>query len=153
VELESQADELRARGYGIATISYDPPEVTAAFTEQNGISFTMLSDVGSETIRRFELLNPVPEWAIGENSDDPDVAADVATFVSVVNPSERMVGIAFPGTFMLDTDGRVTSRYFEDSYIERNTVSSIIMRLGEAQAPVRAAQISKRRLPSVTGSH
>jgi len=102
----------------------------------------MLSDVGSETIRRYGILNPVPEWALGENADDPAVKAAVATYVSVVNPSERMVGIAFPGTFMLDTEGRVTSRYFEDFYIERNTVSSIIMRLGEGRDPVEAARIS-----------
>lgn len=102
----------------------------------------MLSDVGSETIRRFGILNPVPEWAVGENAGDPTVEAAVETYVSVVNPSERMIGIAFPGTFMLDTDGRVTSRYFEDSYIERNTVSSIIMRLGEGRDPVEAARVS-----------
>ena len=36
-----------------------------------------------------------------------------------------MVGIAFPGTFILDPQGRVTSRFFEDFYIERNTVSSL----------------------------
>lgn len=150
MELESQADELRERGYGIAVISYDPQEVTAAFTEQNGISFPMLSDVGSETIRRFGILNPVPEWAFSEHADDPAVQADIATYVSVVNPSRNMIGISFPGTFMLDTAGRVTSRYFQDSYIERNTVSSIVVRLGEARVPVRAAKISMPQLELTT---
>ena len=110
----------------------------------------MLSDAGSATIRRYGILNPVPEWAFGENADDPDVQADIATFVSVVNPSEMMIGIAFPGTFMLDTSGRVTSRYFENSYIERNTVSSIVVRLGEAEVPVRAAEISMPQLDLTT---
>jgi peroxiredoxin len=150
VELESQADSLRARGYGIAVISYDPIEVTAAFTEQHDISFPMLSDVGSATIRRFGLLNPVPEWALGENRDDPAVQADVATYVSVVNPSERMIGIAFPGTLMLDTDGRVTSRYFEDFYIERNTVSSIVVHLGDEREPVGAVRLSSAQLDLTT---
>jgi peroxiredoxin len=150
VELESQADELRERGYGIAVISYDPQEATARFATANDISFPLLSDVGSETIRRFELLNPVPEWAFGDSADDPDVQADIATYVSVFNPSENMIGMAFPGTFMLDRTGRVTSRYFEDSYIERNTVSSIVIRLGEAQVPVRAAQLSMPQLELTT---
>jgi peroxiredoxin len=150
VELESQADEVRERGYGIAVISYDSREATKRFAEANGISFPLLSDVGSETIRRYGILNPVPEWVFGENSEDPDVQADVATFVSVVNPSENMIGIAFPGTFMLDTAGRVTSRYFENSYIERNTVSSIVVRLGEAEVPVRAAQLSMPQLELTT---
>ena len=150
MELESQADELRERGYGIAVISYDEQEATARFTEANNISFPLLSDVGSETIERYGILNPVPQWAFGEDADDPTVQADIATFVSVVNPSEMMIGIAFPGTFMLDTAGRVTSRYFENFYIERNTVSSVIIRLGEAQVPVRAAQLSMPQLELTT---
>lgn len=150
MELESQADEVRERGYGIAVISYDAQEATKRFSDANDISFPLLSDVGSETIRRYGILNPVPEWAFGENADDPAVQADVATFVSVVNPSENMIGISFPGTFMLDTAGRVTSRYFENSYIERNTVSSIVIRLGEAEVPVRAAQLSMPQLELTT---
>lgn len=150
MELESQADELRDRGFGIAVISYDTEEAIAEFSEANDISFAMLSDAGSETIRRFGLLNPVPEWAFGENADDPDVQADIATYVSVFRPSENMIGMAFPGTFMLDTDGRVTSRYFEDSYIERNTVSSIVIRVGEAELPVRAARLSMPQLELTT---
>jgi peroxiredoxin len=150
VELEAQANELRERGYGIAVISYDPPEVMAAFSQEHGISFPMLADVGSETIRRFGILNPVPEWAFGENADDPAVQADIATYVSVVNPRQSMIGMAFPGTFMLDTDGRVSSRYFEDFYIERNTVSSIVMRLGEARDPVSAVRVSTPQLELTT---
>lgn len=150
MELESQADELRARGYGIAVISYDSREVMAAFAAQHDISFPMLSDVGSAVIRRFELLNPVPEWAFGENADDPAVQADVQTYVSVVGARENMVGMAFPGTFMLDPDGRVTSRYFEDFYIERNTVSSIVMRLDDEIEPVSAVRISTAQLDLTT---
>ena len=92
----------------------------------------------------------MPEWAFGENADDPAVQADIATFVSVVNPTESMIGIAFPGTFMLDTNARVTSRYFENSYIERNTVSSIVVRVGEAEVPVRAAQLAMPQLRLTT---
>ena len=150
MELETQADELRERGYGIAVISYDAQDATAQFAEQNDISFPLLSDLGSETIQRFGLLNPVPEWAFGDNVDDPDVQTDIATYVSVFNPAEMMIGIAFPGTFMLDSTGRVSSRYFENSYIERNTVSSIVIRRGEAQVPVRAAQVSMPQLELTT---
>ena len=150
MELQGQVDELREKGFGLAVISYDPQEPIAAYAEQQGITFPMLSDVGSETIRRFEILNPVPEWAIGPDSEDSAVQADVATYVSVVNPSARMVGIAFPGTFMLDVEGRVTSRYFEDFYIERNTVSSIVMRLGDTLEPVGAVRISTAQLDLTT---
>src|SRR5262249_23464834 len=70
-------------------------------------------------------------------------------YVSVVRPSAQMVGIAFPGTFILDRQGRVTSRYFEDFYIERNTISSIMMRLGNKSA-VAGTKIASRQFDVTT---
>jgi hypothetical protein len=90
----------------------------------------MLSDVGSETIKRFGILNTVAIEAAGPNGKDPALADDIRTYASVVGPNARMAGIAFPGTFIVDRSGRVTSRFFEDSYISRNTSSSILMRAG-----------------------
>src|SRR5215471_19532205 len=124
------------------TISYDRPGVLAAFSKQHGITFPLLSDVGSATIKWYGILNPVPEWAIGPDKDDPEVKAAVQKYVSVVNPNPSMVGIAFPGTFILDRQGRVTSRYFEDFYIERNTISSIMTRLNNRVGPVAGTKVS-----------
>jgi peroxiredoxin len=115
---------------GLATISYDPPEILAAFGKQRGISFPMLSDVGSETIKRYGILNTVAMELAGPNAKDPALADDLRTYVSVVGPNARQAGIAFPGTFILDRSGRVKSRFFEDFYITRNTSSSILMRAG-----------------------
>src|SRR5436190_14579530 len=47
VDLQSGVEGLRKRGLGVATISYDPPEVLASFAKQRGITYPMLSDVGS----------------------------------------------------------------------------------------------------------
>ena len=69
-----------------------------------------------------------------------------AKFVSVVNPRAGMVGIAFPGTFLLDRRGKVTSRFFEDFYIERNTASSLMLKLGVAGDSVAGTEISSARL-------
>jgi peroxiredoxin len=150
VELQSRVNELRQKGLGLAAISYDRPEVLAAYTKQHGITFPLLSDVGSPTIEKYGILNPVPEWAIGPDKDDPAVKAEVQKYVSVVNPNAAMVGIAFPGTFILDRQGRVTSRYFEDFYIERNTISSIMMRLTDRVAPVAGTKVSTGQLDITT---
>jgi hypothetical protein len=107
----------------------------------------MLADVGSVTIRKFGLLNPVPEWALGPDKDDPAVQAEVQKYVSVVRPTAAMVGIAFPGTFILDPLGRVKQRAFEDFYIERNTVSNLLIKLGDKTgASVAATKISTAHL-------
>ncbi len=143
--------ELAAKGLGLATISYDPVETLAAFSKQHGITFPMLSDVGSPTIKKFGILNPVPEWAIGPNKDDPAVQADVQKYVSVVRPTAAMVGIAFPGTFILDTEGRVKQRFFQDFYIERNTVSNLLIKLGDkTDAAVAGTKIATAHLDITT---
>ena len=138
--------ELRDKGLGLVAISYDPPEVLASFSKQKGITFPMLSDTGSVTIKRYGILNTVAEEAVGPNAKDPVVAADVKKYVSVVGANARMVGIAFPGTFILDRSGRVQSRFFEDFYIERNTVSSIMARVGTNSAAVAGTQVSSAHL-------
>ena len=50
------------------------------------------------------------------------------------DPGSRAYGIPYPGTFILDTAGRVLQRFFEQRYQERLTVSSIAVRLGDPLA-------------------
>jgi hypothetical protein len=135
---------------GLAAISYDPPETLAAFSRQRGITFPLLSDAGSSTIKAFGILNPAVEWAFGPDKDDPAVVAEVRKYVSGGQPNPVMVGIALPGTFMLDHRGRVTSRFFEELYVERNTTSSVMTRLGAGTVPVAAAKISTGQLDLTT---
>jgi len=87
---------------------------------------------------------------MGPDKDDPAVKTEIEKYVSVRTPNPSQVGIAFPGTFILDKEGRVTSRFFEDFYIERNTVSSIMMRLGNRVAPVAGTKVSTAHLEITT---
>ncbi len=95
-------------------------------------------------------MNPVPEEAFGPDSDDPGIAADIRKYVSVGRPNKAMVGIAFPGTLILDPQGRVTERFFEESYNERNTVSSLMMRLGTSGTSVAGTRISTEHVEVTT---
>ena len=147
MELQSQVKQLHDKGLGLASISYDKPELIAAFAKEHGISFPMLSDVGSVTIKKFGILNPAPEWALGPDKDDPAVDAEVRKYVSVVGARDFMVGIAFPGTFILDTQGRVKQRFFQDFYIERNSVSNLLIKLGDkTEAAVSGTKVSTAHL-------
>jgi peroxiredoxin len=51
--LQGQLQALKDKGLGLAPISYDPPEILAAFSLQRGITFPSLSDIGSSTIKAF----------------------------------------------------------------------------------------------------
>jgi len=91
---------------GLAAISYDPVSTLADFSRRRGITFPLLSDPGSETIKRYGILN------------------------TTIDPKNELYGYPFPGTFIVDRRAIVTSRVFEPIYQERSTISSILVRLG-----------------------
>ena len=120
MELQSRYADLQDRGLGLAVITYDPTTTLAAFAAARGITFPLLSDEGSATIREYGLLN---------EEMNPDRAPEERRAVM-----ERMYGIPYPGTLMLDPAGRVAARFFEAAIQERFTASSIAVRLGDAVA-------------------
>jgi Peroxiredoxin len=79
----------------LAAISYDPVATLADFSARRGITFPLLSDPGSDTITRYGILN------------------------TTVDAKNALYGYPFPGTFIVDRQGVVTSRYFEEAYQER----------------------------------
>ncbi len=91
----------------MAAISYDPVAVLAEFSARRAITFPLLSDPGSATIKRYGIFN-----------------------VTVPESNQQTYGIPFPGTFMLNAQRVVTARFFEPAYQERNTVASMLARLG-----------------------
>src|ERR1700724_4635677 len=92
---------------GLAAISYDSVPTLADFSTRRGVTFPLLSDAGSETIKQYGILN------------------------TTIDPKNELYGYPFPGTFIVDRQGIVTSRFFEEAYQERATVSSILVRLGQ----------------------
>ena len=117
MELQGRLADIRKAGMGLAAISYDPVPVLADFSRRRGITFPLLSDAGSETIKRYGILN------------------------TTIDPQNQLYGYPFPGTFIVDRQGIVTSRFFEEAYQERDTVSSILVRLGQ-HVDVHATKIT-----------
>ena len=140
MELQDRAEELRGQGLGVAAISYDSEEALSDFAQRRGISFPLLSDDDSAVITEFGILNTVAAEAVGPNKDDPAVVADTRQYVSVFGASQNIVGTPFPGTFMLDAQGRVTSRFFEEFYRERNTTANMMLKLGNGLSPIAAIE-------------
>jgi hypothetical protein len=119
---------IRRSGFGLAAISYDPMRVTAGFSQRRGITLPLLSDAGSAVIKRYGILN-----------------------TTVPPTNQQVYGVPFPGTFVVDRGGIVTSRVFETAYQERDTMSSLIVRLGgPVDAP--ATKISAPHLDLTTFS-
>jgi hypothetical protein len=122
VELQGRVDTLKRQGISVVAVSYDPVATLSDFAGRRGITFPLLSDPGSVTIKRYGILN-----------------------TTLPETNRQTYGIPFPGTFMLDTQGRVTARFFEPAYQERNTVASILARLGTDLA-VPATRVSSPQL-------
>ena len=105
-----------------------------------GITFPLLADDDSSVITEFGILNTVAAEGVGDNADDPDVQADVAKYVSAFGANPMIVGTPYPGTFMIDGDGKVTSRFFEEFYRERNTTTNVMLKLGMGLSPIAAVE-------------
>jgi hypothetical protein len=103
----------------VAAISYDPVPVLADFAKRRAITFPLLSDSGSAVIRAYGILN-----------------------TTVPSSNQQQYGIPFPGTFIVSARGVVTSRVFEAAYQERDTISSIMIRLGDRLNPAAAARVA-----------
>ena len=146
VELQGRVKELAAQGLGLAAISYDSPEIHARFSQQRGISYPLLADVGSVVIKKYGVVNPVGEMALGAGKDDPEVKAVVQRLVTGGAVGQRHVGMALPGTLIIDRQGRVTSRFFEDYYVERATMANVMLRLGANASPVASTKIATPHL-------
>ena len=117
-ELQTRSANLKKQGINLAAMTYDPVPILADFSKRRGITFPLLSDPGSATIKRYGILN-----------------------TTVPETNQQSYGIPFPGTFMLNPQGVVTARFFEQAYQERNTVGSILARLGN-NVDVAATKVS-----------
>jgi len=104
VELEQHKDEFQKLGVGIAAVSYDSVAILSNFAQRKGIHFPLLSDPDSKIIRTLGLLNET-------------IPKDNAFF-----------GVPYPGSFVLDKNGVIVAKYFEEDYKQRYTSGDILVR-------------------------
>ncbi|MBI3979130.1 MAG: redoxin domain-containing protein [Chloroflexi bacterium] len=92
-------------------VSYDPVSVLAAFAEKRGVTYPLLSDEGSHAIRALGLLNT--------HLDQQHAHYGGQT-------RDYHHGVPYPGTFVLDEDGIVVEKHFEQSYRVRPTAAALV---------------------------
>ncbi|QLC25155.1 peroxiredoxin family protein [Parasphingopyxis algicola] len=102
VELRDIQDDLEQRGYVLATLSYDAPEILADFAAREEIEYPMLSDEGSVTIDAFDLRDP----QYGEES-----------FAN---------GVPRPAILVIGNDGTVRAKMVETDYRTRPEPADIV---------------------------
>jgi peroxiredoxin len=110
VELERNLAAVRKQGLGVAAISYDSVAALKNFADRQHITYPLLSDSGSKTIRTFGILN------------------------ETVKPDTAFYGVPYPGTYIVNVRGKVQSKYFEDDFRERVSASDILIQESGKQA-------------------
>jgi len=105
----------------LAAISYDSPAILKNFAGRKQITFPLLSDPDSKIIRAYGILNETA-------------------------PKGPFYGIPYPGTFVVDTNGIVIAKYFEDDYTERYTSADILIKQFGAEASAAHSTIEAKHL-------
>jgi hypothetical protein len=102
---------MRQAGLEVYSITYDPLDSVRRFAETYGITYHLLSDEGSVVIKRFGILNTlIPE---DEMSFHPATG-------------QPYHGVPFPGTYIVDSRGVVTEKYFNRHYATRVSAGTIL---------------------------
>jgi len=105
--------EIKARGYGLAAISYDKTRDLERFHRKWRVQFPLLSDEGSKMIDALGLRNPFYE------------------------EGHYAHGVPYPVIFVLDTDKKIVAKLLRESYRERPEPEVLIETLDKLSAASR----------------
>jgi peroxiredoxin len=107
IDVNGGVEEITKRGYRIAALSYDSPEILQTFTAKRHIAYTLLSDPKSEVIDRYKLRDPQ------------------------YPPGSKAYGVPRPIIFVIGTDGVIKAKLYEESFKLRPPVTAVISNLDE----------------------
>jgi peroxiredoxin Q/BCP len=104
-DLIANAALLTDAGYNIAVVTYDAPDVLAAYAAEQKASFPLLSDTGSATIKALGLLNETYE------------------------PGSFAYGIPHPMIIVVGPDNTVKAKFAEEGYKVRPALQDVVKTL------------------------
>ena len=102
IDLRGAQDALKAKGYGLAALSYDSPEVLAQFAARRDIGYPLLSDPKSATIDAYGIRDP--QYPAGHMAH----------------------GVPLPAIFILSRDGVVQAKLAEEGYRNRPPTAVVL---------------------------
>ena len=99
MQLQKDIKSIEKAGIQLVGISYDSSQVLKGFAKKEKITFRLLSDPDSRTIKAYGVLNK--------------------------DAKGRQAGIPHPGTFLVGTDGKI-KRLFPGTVRRRHTTKELI---------------------------
>jgi hypothetical protein len=95
--------KFEAHGIKLYAISYDDQETLREFAQKQNIPYPLLSDLDSEVIQQYGILN-----------------------TEVTRDDGPLYGTPFPGVYVADESGRVVAKFFHDTYKKRDSPETLI---------------------------
>jgi peroxiredoxin len=102
MDLNTAVAGIERRGYKMAGISYDSPQTLKTFIERRSIGYTLLSDPKSVVIDRYKLRDPQ------------------------YPPGNFAYGVPRPIIFILDKNGVIKAKLYEETYTKRPPATLVI---------------------------
>jgi peroxiredoxin len=110
MDLNTAVAALERRGYRMAGISYDSPQILKTFIDRRQIAYTLLSDPKSEIIERYGLRD------------------------SQYQAGSRAYGVPRPIILILDKTGTIKAKLYEETYTKRPPASLLISTIDKVAA-------------------
>jgi peroxiredoxin len=110
MDLNTAKAAIERRGYKMAGISYDTPDILSTFIERRMIGYTLLSDPKSEIIDRYELRDPQ------------------------YRPGSRAYGVPRPIILVIDRGGTTKAKLYEETYQKRPPAALVVETLDKIAA-------------------
>ncbi len=110
MDLNGAAADIERRGYHLAGISYDSTKILANFIERRKIAYTLLSDPKSTIIDRYKLRDPQ------------------------YPPGNFAYGVPRPIIFILDKNGTIRAKLYEETYTKRPPATLVISTIDKLAA-------------------
>ena len=107
IEMNAGISDIAKRGFNVAVLTYDAPDVLKGFAAKRKITYTLLSDPKSEIIDLYKLRDPQ------------------------YPPGHRAHGVPRPITFILARDGTIRAKLYEEDFRVRPPVTAVISKIDE----------------------
>ena len=110
MDLNTAVAALERRGYRMAGISYDSPQILKTFIDRRQIRYTLLSDPKSEIINRYGLRDPQYQ------------------------PGNPAYGVPRPIILILDKTGTIKAKLYEETFTKRPPAPLLISTIDKVAA-------------------
>jgi hypothetical protein len=117
VQLQEGIQDITDAGVRVYALSYDEADALRDFRKAYGISYKLLSDPDSVVIQQFGLLNTL-----------------------IAEDDHPWFGIPYPGAYVLDADGEITHKFFDNNLAVRVGPEQLLRAVLGGRVEVETAQ-------------